>query len=105
VRHRGDRSADVLRILLCACSPLGGSLEDEIKEYYAAVADSPAAEQMEADLESVTCKHSDISLEGTTFDDAHTCELVFDSGSRTFCVYSRGSHKMYAMRTGRCTTR
>ena len=93
-----------LTVLLCACSPFGGSVEVEVKDWYNTVAESPAGDRHGGHVESVECTPFDFPTEGVWgIDEANTCEIVFTSGERqTLCILSKGSKKMFGSTPGRC---
>jgi hypothetical protein len=92
-----------LTFLLCACSSVEtvdvgvarDSVEDELREYYQAEANSPLAQGKGDAPRSVVCTKTEIPAWDARADDAHTCVLNFESGkSVTLCVISRGAHKL-----------
>jgi hypothetical protein len=90
-------------LVLSACSSLDSvdvgvardSVEDELREYYQAEAQSPLAKGKGDPPRSVSCTKTEIPAWDERADDAHTCVLAFESGkTMTLCVISRGAHKL-----------
>jgi hypothetical protein len=95
--------AIAMSLLVCACSSVEAvdvgvardSVEQELREYYEAEAESPLARGKGDAPRSVTCTETDVPAWYERADDAHTCVLAFESGkSVTLCVISRGAHKL-----------
>jgi hypothetical protein len=103
--------AFVFALFVCACSgPFGSdSIEDAIKERYKIAeghpADGTAGGKPGPRLESVDCTPATLPLDGTRWNAAYDCVLVFEEGTRLEnCFFSTESRKVDSRYRGRCTS-